>query len=181
MMFLDEDDGVFWYSIQDVNPEPWESPESSVGRKGGKIFVQHHSSRRMVAYQQSVKEEFVKQNPNFLNMGATPIRVSFYLHRQVPIVELSNGNKRQGKFVDATNCQKALEDALQGILYKNDTNNVSVSTHLTQSVDVKPFILISVDLDITEPSVVIVMRERLTAPEPTLTESLAWDVSDGIF
>lgn len=140
--------GAWWYSIQGVNPEPWESPESFVRRVKGsdKLSVGHHSSRRMRLFQDSVKEEFPIQNPGFINLGTAALDVRFYLWRSVAVFENASGRVVEGNDVDATNCQKALEDALQGILYKNDTNNVQVSTWLHQAVDIEPFIIIRVEL-----------------------------------
>jgi Holliday junction resolvase RusA-like endonuclease len=138
-------DGVV-YTIQGVNPEPWESPEGSVGRRGGALRVDMHSPERLRQYQNAVSEEFERQNPDAINFGKTQLSVEFFLWRNVPEYETPTGRKRTGNEVDATNCQKALEDALQGILYTNDTNNVFVSTWLHQGTDVEPFIVIRLTL-----------------------------------
>lgn len=143
------DDG-YWYSIQGINPEPWEAPEGSVIRKNG-FHVHMHSPERLTFYEESVAEEFVLQNPGFVNLGETELTVNFYLWRTVT-----------GKNVDATNCQKALEDALQGVLYSNDTNNRWVSTWLEQDETLDPFILINVNFDTDLTRNIYNLKRKLT-------------------
>lgn len=155
-MFI-EPNGVLWYSVEGINPEPWESPDASVGRrKGGGFFVQMHSSARMRNYQDSIREEFARQNPNAIDMHSVALSVQFYLWRDAT-----------GKNVDATNCQKALEDALQGILYSNDTNNAFVSTFLFQEKGIEPFILIRIEPWIDLDPSFSQMKNKLTSPKRT--------------
>jgi Holliday junction resolvase RusA-like endonuclease len=159
----------YWYSIEGINPEPWEAPEGSAfRRKGGGFGVQMHSPERLRFYKQSIAEEFVAQNPEYVNLGDMMLDVTFYLWRNVPeFVRINTkGNSGQGNLVDATNCQKSLEDALQSLLYNNDINNRSVQTWMVeQGTNVESFILINVNFGGEVSNDVIAMRQLLTSNE----------------
>jgi Holliday junction resolvase RusA-like endonuclease len=174
MMKLEED--FAWYSIEHVNPEPWESPEGSIGRRNGGLFVAMHSTERMRNFQASVREEFELQNPGYRKEEGL-LRVEFHLWRQ--LVEYDTDKRKQrGKVADATNCQKALEDALQGLLYDNDRDNRFVSCEFAEhDVETIPFILVKVSKWDHVDSTAGAMRTVLEAP---VTEAPTNDHNQGI-
>lgn len=133
------------YHITSINPEPWVAPEASIGRKGGKMFIQFYTSDTMRAYKEAIKEEVLLQNGHaVLAAKGVPLDVTFYLWRRLDASESSSRSSRR-HVADATNCQKALEDALQGILYDNDRDNLSVHTVMVaQGPDVQPHIAIEI-------------------------------------
>ena len=98
------------YHLTGIEPEPWTTGEIMIGRKNGKAFGRLSKPESLRAFQEAVKEEFPAQNPH-AEMLEGDLQLTFWLWR-------STAERRQR--ADATNCQKALEDALQGILYKND-------------------------------------------------------------
>lgn len=121
------------YHITGINPEPWVSPEATVGRKGGKAFVQFYSSDGLKAYQEAVKEEIAQQNGHLMKYEG-PLVVEFFFWRNTDNGEVDD-RKMVRNEADATNMQKACEDALQGVLYDNDKRNRIVSSYI---VDVGP-------------------------------------------
>lgn len=114
------------YVITGINPEPWVSPEGALGRKNGKVFVQFYKSSGLSSYQQAIAEEIKLQNGH---LPAEPldeeVQITFWLWREL---DQSDEKDSQRNVADATNMQKALEDALQGIIYKNDKRNADIHT-----------------------------------------------------
>lgn len=132
-----------WYLVTGINPEPWVASEANVGKKGGKSFVHFHKPSQLRNYQEALAEEFPSQNPTAVLMEGD-LQVTFCFWRRLEVGEL-DGRKRRAHIADATNLLKATEDALQGILYKNDRNNRSVtSVIVAQGPEVEPAILISI-------------------------------------
>lgn len=134
-----------WYIIEGINPEPWESPTAMVGRRAGGTFARLISSDKQRAFQEAVKETFPEQNPN-AEKSSIDLDVTFYFWRQIPIYE-TTGRKTQkgGQVADATNLQKALEDALQGLLYVNDRQVKKVTSQIVEQDErTDPLILIHV-------------------------------------
>lgn len=129
-------------SFDGVNPEPWTAPTASVGRSGGRAFVRMHKSEALRVYQEAVKAEFRRLRPE-LEPTSAPIELTFVLWRQRTQYQDSAKRTRTKNAADATNMQKALEDALQGVLFENDRQVVSVCTRvMAQGIDVEPRIII---------------------------------------
>lgn len=135
------------FHITGINPEPWVAPEHGIGRKNGKVYVQTYKSSGLQGYQDAVKEEIVTQNGHlseWLAAREEKLQVTFWLWRTLDTSEV-DGRRRTRNIADATNMQKALEDALQGILYKNDRLNVDVRTIVVeQTPETMPHITIEV-------------------------------------
>lgn len=132
------------YHITGINPEPWTAPESAIGRKGGKMFTQHYQSAGLKAYQEAVKEEIVQQNGH-VHMFEGPLVVEFFFWRNTDNGEVDS-RKMVRNEADATNMQKACEDALQGILYGNDKSNRIVSSYVVDvGREVQPHIAIRIE------------------------------------
>ena len=67
---------MLYYLVERINPEPWEAPTASVGRKKGGTYIQFHKNSGLRAYQEAVKEEFPKQNPDWQLFDA-PLQLEF--------------------------------------------------------------------------------------------------------
>lgn len=169
-----------WYSIEGINPEPWESPIASIIRKAGKFIPHLRSSDRLRFYKEAIEEEFQEQNPDHLH-HVEPTVVHFFLWRNVEKYE-STGRSGHGKIVDATNCQKSLEDALQKLLYDNDRDNVEVMTRIVeQGTDVVPFILIHISFDQGIPRKVSDVRNELTRPSVSIPSNVLPEDRGSVF
>jgi len=99
-----------------VNPEPWAVGKVGVGRRNGKTFPTVGPNAKLVSFQQEVKEWFEDQD---VTMIEEDLHLEFFFWRKI---DKYRGVKRTvtTNEADATNMQKATEDALQGILYPND-------------------------------------------------------------
>lgn len=125
-----------WYLLEGVNPEPWEAPEGSVGRaKGsGKFFVQMHSPVGMREYQEAVKSQFKERYPEVVPV-TYPVTLTFHFWRQRSVEAKAN-------IADATNLQKATEDALQGLLYMNDRQVYNPQSYIVEQLDDTPSLVL---------------------------------------
>lgn len=128
-----------------INPEPWTSPSIAVGRgKGGKPYPQVYKSAGLAAYQQAVAESLAGRNMLIFDPG-TPIALEFYFWRRLPDYTTDKDRRARKHVADATNMQKALEDALQGVLFENDRDVKSIrSIIMEQEHDTEPCIGIKI-------------------------------------
>lgn len=151
-----------WYLVEGINPEPWQASEGSVGRgKGGKLFVQFHAPSGMKDYQNALAEAFKSRYPD-VEAATGTVEVVFYFWRQVD-------PDARAKVADATNLQKATEDALQKILYMNDKQVKSChSVIVEQLADTEPMILVGIRPLGPPPAEIFTIVEELheEAPEP---------------
>jgi len=132
-----------WYLLDGINAEPWTAPSVGTGRHGGKVITTVYKNEQLRSFQAAVAEAMERQYPDAPKLDG-PIELEFYVWRQQAVYA---GTKRkvQKHQVDATNVQKALEDALQGYLYSNDREVHQISTTImVQGPDVEPRILIGV-------------------------------------
>src|SRR6478609_2923648 len=100
-----------------INPQQWAVGPLSVGKKNGKAFPIMGRNQELHAYQESIRELLGKFSPVKFEPGF--IQLKFWFWRRLDTYEGSS-RKVTGNAVDATNMQKALEDALQGVLFDND-------------------------------------------------------------
>ena len=130
-----------WFDIAGINPEPWTSPEVSVGRKDGKMFPTVYKSPGLAAYQNAIREDLDYWHPNFPPIVGE-VTLNFYFWRQLHDYAGDRGKVRKHQ-ADATNLQKALEDALQGILFANDRDVQTIKSQImSQDSYTEPLILI---------------------------------------
>jgi Holliday junction resolvase RusA-like endonuclease len=128
----------YWYCLG-LNPEPWAVGDIGIGRKGGKHFARMSPNANLASFQEAVREAL--EGCNQLPLGE--YKLTFYLWRQ-QVQYLNSKDKRVTRNqADATNMQKALEDALQGVLFDNDRNVRDIRTVIVeQGKNVKPAIVI---------------------------------------
>lgn len=126
-----------WFAL-DVNPDPWAIGPLGVGKRNGKYYPYVGRNTQLAAYKEAVKEL----------LGEVPMlppaeySLTFYFWRRLD--EHASGKKH---VADATNLQKATEDALQGILFDNDRDVRDVrSVVVEQGPETRPFVVIQADL-----------------------------------
>jgi len=121
-----------WFLIDGINPEPWTAPEVSSGRKNGRIFTQAFKSAGLIAYQEAVKEDLLDNYPDFEKFDGL-VSLEIYFWRQLSVYVGDHG-RVQRHAADATNMQKALEDAIQGVLITNDRNVMDVRSVVVEEL-----------------------------------------------
>lgn len=126
-----------------VNPEPWAIGDVSVGKRGGKIFPRVSPNGQLVAFQEAVRSEL--NGREALPPGEYDLY--FYFWRRLDDYETESGRRHRKHYADATNMQKATEDALQGVLIDNDRNVRKVGSEIVeQGPDVTPAIVIRAEM-----------------------------------
>lgn len=127
-----------WFAIF-VNPEPWAIGDLAVGKKNGKFYPYIGPNHQLVAYKQAVIEEL--QDQGVSQVPYESYHLKFFFWRRL---DTYRGGRKH--LADATNLQKATEDALQGTLIGNDRDVRSIYSEIvSQGPDVKPCVIISVD------------------------------------
>lgn len=130
---------ILW--IAEFNPEPWTVPSPGIGRKGGKVFPYLVKDQRVKDYQEGIRVNV--QNAYTIEMfdPEQPLILEMFMWRKLD--EYETTRKTQRHVADATNCGKALEDALQGILFKNDRQvTSSMPTIIEQRATTEPLIIV---------------------------------------
>ena len=132
-----------YYYVLGINPEPWAMGTAFAIR--GRRAAGVSPNRKLVAFQQAAREALLADyDPPLLT---EPLRMRFWFKRVIE--KTTYGEKSaHANYSDATNLQKGLEDAFQGILYKNDRQVVDIhSVIVEQGPEASPVIVIEVDDD----------------------------------
>lgn len=135
-------DNVQWL-VLDINPEPWAvGPLSTVRTKGGSLRSVMGRNQELYTYQQAIKS--MVTNAQKL---AGNVAITVYLWRKLEEGFIGGGRRTvRDARPDATNMLKAAEDALQGLLYDNDENNVDVRAVIVErSPNTRPLVVIKVE------------------------------------
>ncbi len=139
------------YEIAGINPEPWSSPSGTVvpvaGSSGSrrKLRVQMSSAPALVAYKAALADAFRAAYPNVRLYRDTPIQLDLFFWRRLEQYQNDDGRSVTKNYADATNMQKAAEDALQGVLYGNDRINRIVRSEIMEATTTtQPFIVIKI-------------------------------------
>lgn len=112
-----------------LNPEPWTAPKMGIGRRGGKVYPHSIPDAQVKAYQEAIREELLAKKIEMLPKGQW-YDLYFYWWRRLDEYELPSGRKSRRHQADATNMQKATEDALQGVLIDNDRHVRKVGSEI---------------------------------------------------
>ena len=177
--------GALWYMVEGINPQPWQASEGQVVGKSRKIVF--HKPEQLRFYQQALAISFEQQNPGFVPlMTDIPLMVRFYFWREIEVIEGTSGKIAQSNVADATNLQKAAEDALQDVLYGNDQNNVDIRSRIMeQAIGVAPRILIMVapdpKLTVTETDFVLAKVKELHKEDAPAPSNILPDSNDELF
>lgn len=130
------------YLLIDINPEPWAVGPVQPIRRGGKLAAYMGKNQQLAAFQDAVREA-VRETWGELPPLEGHMELELYLWRSRDEYTTPNERRHRKHEADATNMLKATEDALQGVLFVNDRDNISVHAHIIQQgADVAGKILI---------------------------------------
>lgn len=122
-----------------INPDPWAIGPLSVGRRNGKVYPMIGPNLQVVAYKEALKEHL-----DGAGVLEGEVEVHLYVWRRLDTGTVGD-RKKTKHYADATNIQKATEDALQGVLITNDKNVKRISTEIIeQTSEAQPCIVIRV-------------------------------------
>lgn len=111
-----------------TNPEPWRVPPMSPGRgKNGHLIVKSGRDQMLSSYQEEVREALLAQGAYMMDPG---YKIELYFYRIQETVNTGSGKRNMRNRADATNMQKAFEDALQGTVIHNDVDTVSIASRI---------------------------------------------------
>lgn len=135
---------VSWLRL-DINPEPWAIGPVGYGRRNGKMSAYVGQNAQLDSFKQAVAE--AAQASWELPPLEGPIKLDFFFWRNRAMYRTDSGRNMTKSKVDATNMQKATEDALQGVVYKNDRDVVDVRSRVVeQGPEVSGLIVVRVQL-----------------------------------
>lgn len=153
----------FRWFVLDVNPEPWAIGPVGVSRVGGKLRPYVGRNAQLDAYKQAIADELGDQE-----MLTGKIILRFFFWRNRAEYETPQARTHRKHEADTTNLQKSTEDALQGILFKNDKDVPDIHSRLVeQGPDVKGRVVIGIKstsrdyIDIELPQVVWDLMEKM--------------------
>lgn len=151
-----------WF-VLDVNPEPWAIGPVGYRRAGGKMSAYVGQNQQLNAYKEAVKEAIGK-----VDMIEGKVDITFFFWRNRAEYSTPQARSHRKHEADATNLQKSTEDALQGLLYNNDKDNIHVESWIVeQGPDV-------------EGKVVVRVARACELFDPNLIPDHIWDRIDGI-
>lgn len=128
-----------WFVLR-LNAEPWAIGPVSVGRKAGKLFPMVGRNTQLAVFKDAVREELGNQV-----MLTGKIGIQIFVWRRMDEYKTAQARTARKHEADATNLQKAIEDAIQGVLIHNDRDVQDISTTIVeQSPDVEPMIVIKI-------------------------------------
>lgn len=119
-----------WYLL-DLNPVPWRvgpvyaSRSKTTHKLGGGVG----RDQEVHAYQEAIRAEIAKQSPEMIE-GKFKLVIFFW--REMTDYRTPQSRRARSHEADSTNMYKATEDALQGILFKNDKDNVAGRAYIVE-------------------------------------------------
>jgi Holliday junction resolvase RusA-like endonuclease len=134
---------TYWYVLP-INPEPWTVGPAGVSKTGGKLRAYIGPDQQLKNYQNAVRTYIETAHPTRTIIDIEcELRLFFWRRLDRYVTTRDRASMRH--LADATNLQKALEDALQGTIVTNDrlVRRV-VSEIVEQSIDAEPGIAIGI-------------------------------------
>lgn len=134
-----------YLTLPGLNPVAWTAPSANHAQR------RLYKAAELTAYQSAVREQLEAKVllPFF---GEGELDITFWFWRRLDLGVVMEGANRRGHQSDATNLQKALEDALQGVLFPNDRDTRHIqSTIVAQGPEVSPGIIIGLDYYVETP------------------------------
>lgn len=147
-----------------------------MARANGKTFPRMGKNPQLAAYQEAVSSgvlDYLEQrgiSPAEVMIDG-PVDLRFWFWRRMDTYLSSQARTVRKHEVDATNVQKGTEDALHGIFFKNDKNDLHVeSTMVVQDHTVEPCVLISVEPYVADLSAIppLILQQVYTPPAPPM-------------
>lgn len=131
-----------------LNPEPWKVGPAYVVKNSGVPKAKIGPDPTLQTYQNAIKDELTMQGVELLPGDYS---LYFTFSRNLASYGTSSGKTSTRNAADATNMQKATEDALQGVLIHNDRDVVRVgSVIVDQGPLVSPFVVIEIMYGLTD-------------------------------
>jgi Holliday junction resolvase RusA-like endonuclease len=131
--------------IEGLNPIPWQASNGRIGRRGGKPYVQFYKPENLTNYQEALAEVIGQAQPFPPFPKGTPLDVTFLFWREREQYHGQSGKLVTASRADTTNMVKATEDALHGIMWADDVDNLAVHGYtVAQGKDVTPRIAVIV-------------------------------------
>lgn len=127
-----------------TNPEPWRVPPMSPGRaKNGHLITKSGRDEMLFSYQEEVREALTSAGAYVMEPG---YKIDLYFYRLQETVNTGSGRKNKRSRADATNMQKAVEDALQGTVIHNDVDTYDIHSRVIPAGTMgdEPFVFIRV-------------------------------------
>ena len=127
-----------------LNPEPWAMGKIQVITAGKRPFPKVAPDKTMKTYEDGLKAELEVLGYSPLPGPLYSIRFSF--SRQLAQYTTASGKTSTRNHADVTNMQKSTEDAIQGVLLRNDRDVVRVESRLIseQRVTAYPYVVVEV-------------------------------------
>lgn len=154
-----------------LNPEPWKVGKAFVYRDKGTPRAGIGPDKTVQTYQEAIREELKARG---VEVKSGPYSLYFTFSRQLAQWKKNNRTYTRNA-ADATNMQKATEDALQGVLIGNDRDVVRVgSVVVEQGITTTPFVVIEILYELGEED-----PTRLEGLHPTaVDEAIASMIKD---
>lgn len=140
-----------WYYLP-VNPDPWAVGPLQLGRRNGKVFPTIGPNLTLKSFQEELRSHF----PEPYEPVEHDVELEFFFWRRLDKWVNEGGKTNTRSIADATNMQKACEDALQGILIVNDRQVKDVSSHvMAEGADVVGGIALCIRARIEYPEILL--------------------------
>ena len=165
---------MIYVALPGINPVPWKAPLANWSQR------QFYKPDEVMAFQEAVREEVQtkltdgRYEAEVFKYLVGPLTLRFWFWRRLDLgVSAHTKARRRGHQSDTTNMQKALEDALHGVVFDNDREVKDIrSVTVDQGPDVRPGIVIGVDVyygaELLIPS--HILNELLAVPQLTRVE-----------
>lgn len=129
-----------------VNPEQWALGPAGISNRGGTKRPFIAPNEQMVTYQKAVRNALLAELSGTDTLIDYDCQLTLYFWRRLDRYLTGSERKHARHVADATNMQKALEDALQGVIITNDRLVKRIASEIVaQDHDVDPGILFVVE------------------------------------
>lgn len=164
-----------WFYLP-LNPEPWAIGPVGYARREGKMSAYVGRNQQLDAYKEAVREGLKDLFPDEpMYEGLFTLTFFFWRNRaeySTPQSETARKNE-----ADGTNMAKATEDALQGVLFKNDKDVRRMTwTVVEQGPDVIPAVVVGIEPYVERPlpDTVIQLMDQAQMVLPFDDDSARW-------
>lgn len=164
-----------WFYLN-LNPEPWAVGPVGYARREGKMSAYVGRNQQLDAYKEAIKEglnELFPDEPMYEGL----FDLQFYFWRNRADYETPQSQKARKNEADGTNLAKATEDALQGVLFKNDKDVRRMTWEIIeQGPDVIPAVVVGIAPYIERelPETVVQMMDKAQLVLPFDDDSARW-------
>lgn len=164
-----------WFFLE-LNPEPWAIGPVGYSRRGGKMSAYVGRNQQLAAFKEAVAEELGTGHEKVVGR----VKLEFFFWRNRAEYTTPQARTHRKHEADVTNMQKALEDALQGVLFDNDKDTNDIHSRVVQQgPDVKPCIVLSIEPSPDEPDVHELLPQHILDKLDDLTDGALPDLFDG--